>query len=226
MSTVIVVAVDGPAGSGKSSASKAVASKRGFAYYDTGAAYRALAWAAVKAGVDLENENAVLSVQESARYHASQDPSNQEFSVDGTDVTDAIRGAEVSDTVSKIARHLRVREELVAHFREVIRTCDKPGIVMEGRDITTVVAPDARVRVLLTASEEVRIARRQAELSGGMAEPVAESLKARDRSDQSVVDFMNAAPGVSVLDSGPLTFDETVDAMLSLVDDALGGSDG
>jgi len=226
MSTVIVVAVDGPAGSGKSSVSKAVASRRGFAYYDTGAAYRALAWAAVKAGVDLENENAVLSVQESARYHASQDPSNQEFSVDGTDVTDAIRGAEVSDTVSKIARHLRVREELVAHFREVIRTCDKPGIVMEGRDITTVVAPDARVRVLLTASEEVRIARRQAELSGGMAEPVAESLKARDRSDQSVVDFMNAAPGVSVLDSGPLTFDETVDAMLSLVDDALGGSDG
>ena len=226
MSTVIVVAVDGPAGSGKSSVSKAVASKRGFAYYDTGAAYRALAWAAVKAGVDLENENAVLSVQESARYHASQDPSHQEFSVDGTDVTDAIRGAEVSDTVSKIARHLRVREELVAHFREVIRTCDKPGIVMEGRDITTVVAPDARVRVLLTASEEVRIARRQAELSGGMAEPVAESLKARDRSDQSVVDFMNAAPGVSVLDSGPLTFDETVDALLSLVDDALGGSDG
>ena len=226
MSTVIIVAVDGPAGSGKSSVSKAVASKRGFAYYDTGAAYRALAWAAVKAGVDLENENAVLSVQESARYHASQDPSHQEFSVDGTDVTDAIRGAEVSDTVSKIARHLRVREELVAHFREVIRTCDKPGIVMEGRDITTVVAPDARVRVLLTASEEVRIARRQAELSGGMAEPVAESLKARDRSDQSVVDFMNAAPGVSVLDSGPLTFDETVDAMLSLVDDALGGSDG
>jgi len=226
MSSVIVVAVDGPAGSGKSSVSKAVASKRGFAYYDTGAAYRALAWAAVKAGVDLENENAVLSVQESARYHASQDPSHQEFSVDGTDVTDAIRGAEVSDTVSKIARHPRVREGLVAHFREVLRTCDKPGIVMEGRDITTVVAPDARVRVLLTASEEVRIARRQAELSGGMAEPVAESLKARDRSDQSVVDFMNAAPGVSVLDSGPLTFDETVDAMLSLVDDALGGSDG
>ena len=97
---------------------------------------------------------------------------------------------------------------------------------MEGRDITTVVAPDATVRVLLTASEEVRIARRQAELSGGMAQPVAESLKARDRSDQNVVDFMNAAPGVSVIDSGPLTFDETVEAMLSLIDDTVGGSDG
>jgi cytidylate kinase len=96
---------------------------------------------------------------------------------------------------------------------------------MEGRDITTVVAPDAAVRVLLTASEEVRIARRQAELSGVQAQPVAESLMARDRSDQTVVDFMNAAPGVSVVDSGPLTFDQTVDAMLSLIDDALGGAD-
>ncbi len=226
MSAVIVVAVDGPAGSGKSSVSKAVASERGFAYYDTGAAYRALAWAAVKAGVDLESEEAVLTVQQSARYEASQDPSRQDFFVDGTDVTGAIRGAEVSDTVSKIARHPRVREGLVAHFRDVLSSCDKPGIVMEGRDITTVVAPDATVRVLLTASEEVRIARRQAELSGGMAQPVAESLKARDRSDQSVVDFMNAAPGVTVIDSGPLTFDESVEAMLSLIDDTVGGSDG
>jgi cytidylate kinase len=96
---------------------------------------------------------------------------------------------------------------------------------MEGRDITTVVAPDATLRVLLTADEEVRIARRQAELVGVTAEPVGESLKARDQSDQTVVDFMNAAPGVFVVDSGPLTFDQTVDAMLSLIDDALGGAD-
>jgi cytidylate kinase len=114
---------------------------------------------------------------------------------------------------------------MVEHFRDVIASCQAPGIVMEGRDITTVVAPDATVRILLTAAEEVRIARRQAEQSGVTAEPVAESLRARDRSDQSVVDFMNAAPGVSVLDSGPLTFDQTVDAMLSLIDDARGGTD-
>lgn len=225
MSDVIVVAVDGPAGSGKSSVSKAVAAKRGYAYYDTGAAYRALAWAALAAGIDLDAEDAVVAVQESSDYVASQDPSHQVFWVDGTDVTDDIRGENVSGSVSKIARHPRVRAGLVAHFRDVIATCALPGIVMEGRDITTVVAPDARVRVLLTASEEVRIARRQAELSGVQAQPVAESLMARDRSDQSVVDFMNAAPGVSVVDSGPLTFDQTVDAMLSLIDNALGGAD-
>ena len=225
MSDVIVVAVDGPAGSGKSSVSKAVAAKRGYAYYDTGAAYRALAWAALAAGIDLDSEDAVVAVQESSDYVASQDPSHQVFWVDGTDVTDDIRGENVSGSVSKIARHPRVRAGLVAHFRDVIAACALPGIVMEGRDITTVVAPDARVRVLLTASEEVRIARRQAELSGVQAKPVAESLMARDRSDQSVVDFMNAAPGVSVVDSGPLTFDQTVDAMLSLIDNALGGAD-
>lgn len=225
MSDVIVVAVDGPAGSGKSSVSKAVAATRGFSYYDTGAAYRALAWAALDAGVDLDSEDAVVSVQDSAHYVASQDPAHQVFSVDGTDITDAIRGENVSGSVSKIARHPRVRAGLVAHFRDVIATCSRPGVVMEGRDITTVVAPDAAVRVLLTASEEVRIARRQAELSGVQAQPVAESLMARDRSDQTVVNFMNAAPGVSVVDSGPLTFDQTVDAMLSLIDDALGGAD-
>jgi len=225
MSGVVVVAVDGPAGSGKSSVSKAVAARLGFAYYDTGAAYRALAWAALDAGIDLESEEAVVSVQRSIEYVASQDPRAQVFTVNGVDVSEVIRGSEVSGSVSAIARHPRVREGLVAHFREVIASCELPGIVMEGRDITTVVAPDATLRVLLTAPEEVRIARRQADLSGVTAEPVGESLIARDRSDQSVVDFMNAAPGVTVLDSGPLTFDHTVDAMLSLIDDASGGAD-
>ncbi|MBT5576247.1 MAG: (d)CMP kinase [Microbacteriaceae bacterium] len=225
MSEVVVVAVDGPAGSGKSSVSKAVARRLGYAYYDTGAAYRALAWAAVNAGIDLQSEDAVVAVQDSAEYVASHDPDHQVFHVDGVDVTEAIRGHEVSGSVSHIARHPRVRQGLVDHFRSVISACSYPGIVMEGRDITTVVAPDAQVRVLLTADEEVRIARRQAELAGVTAEPVAESLKARDRSDQSVVDFMNAAPGVALLDSGPLTFGQTVDAMLSLIDEALGGTD-
>ena len=225
MSDVFVIAVDGPAGSGMSSVSKAVASRLGFAYYDTGAAYRALAWAALDAGIDLESEEAVVSVQGSIEYVASQDPSAQVFTVNGVDVSQVIRGSEVSGSVSAIARHPLVREGLVSHFRQVIASCERPGIVMEGRDITTVVAPDAALRVLLTASEDVRIARRQAELSGVTAEPVGESLAARDRSDQSVVDFMNAAPGVVVLDSGPLTFDHTVDAMLSLIDDALGGAD-
>ncbi len=220
-----VVAVDGPAGSGKSSVSKEVARRRGFGYYDTGAAYRALAWASVNAGIDLDDEEAVAAVQASMEYVASHSPDDQLFAVDGVDVTQVIRGGEVSNSVSRIARHPRVRAGLVEHFRTVLRQCPLPGIVMEGRDITTVVAPDAGLRVLLTADEDVRIARRQAELAGVTAEPIAESLTARDRSDQTVVDFMNAAPGVIVVDSGPLTFDQTVDAMLSLIDDARGGAD-
>jgi CMP/dCMP kinase len=223
MSTPIVVAVDGPAGSGKSSVSKAVASTLGFSYYDTGAAYRALTFAAVSAGIDLANEDAVVLVHENLDYQASEDPAHQFFLIDGEDVTEAIRGHEVSHQVSVIAQHPRVRAGLVAHFRSVIQKCARPGIVMEGRDITTVVAPDAAVRILLTASEDVRISRRQAELNGVVAAPqVGESLTARDKSDQSVVDFMNAAPGVALLDSTPLTFDETVQAMIALITDNAG----
>jgi len=225
MNSPVVVAVDGPAGSGKSSVSKAVAKELGFSYYDTGAAYRALTYAALSAGIDLADENAVRGVQDSYDYHASEDPSDQVFVVNGTIVTEAIRGVEVSEAVSSIAKHASVRAGLADHFRSVIAQCQNPGIVMEGRDITTVVAPDATVRLLLTASEEIRIARRQAELSGVVAAPqVGESLAARDRSDQSVVDFMNAAPGVTLLDSGPLTFDETVLTMRSLITIRVGES--
>ena len=218
MSAPLVVAVDGPAGSGKSSVSKAVATQLGFSYYDTGAAYRGLTFAALEAGIDLANEEEVLRVQTTMNYEASEDPSDQYFSVDGLDVTEAIRGAEVSQSVSAIAAHPAVRAGLVAHFRDVIARCENPGIVMEGRDITTVVAPDAPVRILLTASEEIRIARRQAELDGVVAAPqVGEALMARDRSDQSVVDFMNAAAGVTLLDSTPLTFEQTIQAMIALI---------
>ena len=221
--SVIVVAVDGPAGSGKSSVSKKAAASLGFSYYDTGAAYRALTYAAHHAGVDLDSEDDVLGVHAAVQYVASQDPGNQHFSVDGTDVTDAIREPEVSSRVSAIARHPKVRQALVQHFRDVIAGCDNPGIIMEGRDITTVVAPDAEVRVLLTASEEVRIARRAAELEGIVESPqVGDSLSARDKSDQKVVDFMNAAPGVHVVDSTNLTFDQTVDALLALIRKAQG----
>lgn len=214
----LVVAVDGPAGSGKSSVSKAVARELGYSYYDTGAAYRALAYAVLDAGVDASNEDAVLALQGSVFYLASEDPDNQVFSVDGVDVTEAIRGHEVSSSVSAIAKHPRVRQALVDHFRDVIASCARPGIVMEGRDITTVVAPDAPVRVLLTADEETRIARRQAEVAGTVAAPsVAQALSSRDRSDQAVVDFMNAAPGVTLLDSTPLTFDETVRELLRII---------
>ena len=214
----LVVAVDGPAGSGKSSVSRAVARELGYSYYDTGAAYRALSYAVLDAGVDASNQDAVLALQGSVSYVASEDPDNQHFSVDGVDVTEAIRGHEVSGSVSAIAKHPLVRQGLVDHFRNVIAACERPGIVMEGRDITTVVAPDAPVRVLLTADEDTRIARRQAEVAGtAFAPSVAQALSSRDRSDQTVVDFMNAAPGVTLLDSTSLTFDETVRELLRII---------
>lgn len=218
MSRVLVVAIDGPAGSGKSSVSKAAAKALDYSYYDTGAAYRALAWAALANGIDLENESDIIALLHSCDYVASEDPDHQAFAVDGVDVTAAIRGHDVSTTVSRIAKHPGVRAGLVEHFRNVIEACEKTGIVMEGRDITTVVAPDAPVRVLLTADEATRIARRQAEVEGTVAAPqVASALVDRDASDQSVVDFMNAAPGVTLLDSTPLTFEQTLEALLDII---------
>lgn len=214
----VVVAIDGPAGSGKSSVSKAAARVLGYSYYDTGAAYRALAWSVMTEGVDAGDEQSVLQVHTHSGYVASEDPDNQIFRIGDVDVTEAIRSHEVSNHVSAVARHPLVRAALVDHFRAVIAGCINPGIVMEGRDITTVVAPHATVRVLLTAHEDTRIQRRQAEAAGIVAAPsVAQSLARRDASDQAVVDFMNAAPGVTLLDSTPLTFDQTVEALLGII---------
>ncbi len=156
----VVVAVDGPAGSGKSSVSKAVARKLDFSYLDTGAAYRVLTWACVDAGADLSDEEAVVGVLRSMDYRVPLDPDQQNFQVGSVDVSQMIRAEEISARVSSVARHPQVRVELNQGFRALAEKA-KEGIIIEGRDITTVVAPDAPVRVLLTADEEVRIARRQ-----------------------------------------------------------------
>ena len=122
--SAMIVAIDGPAGSGKSSVSKDAARRLGFSYYDTGAAYRALAWAAMTAGIDLTDQDAVLALQERSDYRASEDPDNQTFVIDGEDVTQAIRGGDVSGAVSAIAQHTLVRAGLVDHFRKVLgSTC-------------------------------------------------------------------------------------------------------
>ena len=209
----VVVAVDGPAGSGKSSVSKAVARKLDFSYLDTGAAYRVLTWACVDAGADLSDEEAVVGVLRSMDYRVPLDPDQQNFQVGGVDVSQMIRAEEISARVSSVARHPRVRVELNQGFRALAEKA-KEGIIIEGRDITTVVAPDAPVRVLLTADEEVRIARRQAELSHGDASALSE----RDRADRKVIDFMTAADGVVTIDSTHLSFDDTVDALSALIE--------
>jgi cytidylate kinase len=218
--TDFVVAVDGPAGSGKSSVSRAAARALGFDYQDTGAAYRALAWSCIERGIDPLEPGAVIDSVSGFDYSIGIDPDNYFVRVGDDDVTEDIREPRVSAAVSGVARIPEVREYMVSLFRGVIARSQKPGIIVEGRDITTVVAPDGDVRILLTASEEVRIGRRSAELTGESAEKTARQLASRDAQDSKVVDFMNAADGVTTVDSSDLDFDQTVEAVVALVREA------
>lgn len=202
--------------------SRAAARALGFDYQDSGAAYRAIAWNALDQGVDTKDAAAVIASLFALDYQIGTDPDDYFVRVGGTDVTAAIREQRVTGAVSAIARIPEVRVRLVELFREVIRSSTKPGIITEGRDITTVVAPDAEVRILLTASEEARMARRSAETPEHSARAVAEQLSSRDAQDSRVVDFMNAADGVTTIDSTNLDFDQTVSAVVSLVNKTVG----
>lgn len=220
----LVVAIDGPAGSGKSSVSKEVARRRAFAYLDTGAAYRALAWHVLARGADTADAAAVIAAAHDFAYAISTEPDHYWVRVGETDITDAIREPHVSAAVSGVARVPEVRTRVTELFREIIAATQHAGIVVEGRDVTTVVAPDAPVRLLLTAAPEVRAARRSAEVQTQDAAAVAEALHQRDASDSTVVDFLTAAPGVTVVDSTELNFDQTVDAVLGIIDTCNAGS--
>ncbi|EPR75429.1 Cytidylate kinase [Leifsonia rubra CMS 76R] len=213
----VVVAVDGPAGSGKSSVSKATARELGFDYLDTGAAYRGLALHCLDRGVDTLGPFDVIETLPRFEYTIGVDPDNYFVKVGSQIVTHDIREPRITGVVSSIARIPEVREYMVELFRGIIASSDKPGIVVEGRDITTVVAPDAQARILLTASEEARMERRAAELSGESSVMTAQQLSYRDAQDSKVVDFMNAADGVITIDSTNLDFDQTVTAVASFV---------
>ncbi|MBO1769894.1 (d)CMP kinase [Agrococcus sp. TF02-05] len=211
-----VVAIDGPAGSGKSSVARAVARELGFQFLDTGAAYRALAWLILERGGDTDDPATVIGALDALdSLELTVDASGQRVAIAGHDVTEAIRSERISGAVSGVARTLPAREAVNVRFRAIIAEA-RPGIVAEGRDITTVVAPDADVRVLLTADEAVRIRRRFGDV-GGDERQVGARLAARDASDAKVVDFLSAAEGVTVVDSTDLTFDETVEAIVRLV---------
>jgi len=226
MTDVAIVAIDGPAGSGKSSVSKQAARALGYGYLDTGAAYRALAWHVLEQGADTADAAAVQAAASDFPYAISLDPDDYWVRVGDTDVTAAIRDPRVSGAVSGVARVPEVRVQVNELFRALAAASDRPGVIIEGRDITTVVAPDAPVRILLTAAPEVRAARRAAEVTGQDAAAVAAALHKRDASDSSVVDFLNAAPGVEVVDSTDLDFAQTVDAVLGVVHEKLENADG
>ncbi|WP_206446341.1 (d)CMP kinase [Agrococcus sp. KRD186] len=213
--TAVVVAIDGPAGSGKSSVARAVARELGFQFLDTGAAYRALTWLILEQGGDTDDEPTVISSLGALdSLELTVDVTGQRVAIQGHDVTEEIRTERISVAVSGVARTAAAREAVNVRFRAIIAAAT-PGIVAEGRDITTVVAPDADVRVLLTADEAVRVRRRFGDVGGDELQ-VGARLAARDASDSRVVDFLNAADGVTVVDSTHLTFDETVDAIVRL----------
>ena len=212
----LFVAIDGPAGSGKSSVSKAVARQLGFGMLDTGAAYRALAATALARGVDLDDEDAVIDVLNDWQLTIGLDPDHRRVTADGVDITETIREPHISSSVSQVARVAAVRATLNELFRDTVGKSGLPGVVVEGRDITTVVAPDAPVRILLTASEEVRAARRANELGADTAS-VGDAMRKRDAADSRVVEFMTAAPGVTTVDSSDLDFEQTVDAVIAVI---------
>lgn len=217
---VVTVAIDGPAGSGKSSVSKQAARRLGYGYLDTGAAYRALAWHVLDRGGEAAgtgDEVAVLDAAEEFPYTISLDPDDYWVRVGDVDVTDAIREPRVTSAVSAVARVPAVRERVNELFRALVEASGRPGVIVEGRDITTVVAPDAPVRILLTAAPEVRAARRSAELTTQDAAAVAAALHRRDAADSKVVDFLTAADGVTVVDSTDLDFAQTVEAVLDVI---------
>jgi cytidylate kinase len=212
-----VIAIDGPAGSGKSSVSKAVARRLDFAYLDTGAAYRALAWHVLHRDVDPADVSSVIASLSSFDYSIGTDPDVYFVRVGAEDITEAIREPRVTAVVSLIARIPEVREHLNSLFRSIMRDTSKAGIIAEGRDITTVVAPDAAVRILLTASEEARMARRSAELPTESQANTASQLRARDVADSRVSDFMTAADGVVTVDSTFFSYEETIAAVVEIV---------
>jgi cytidylate kinase len=215
----LVVAVDGPSGSGKSSVSREVATRLGLRYLDTGAMYRALTWWVLERGIDPYDEPAVSQLARDLPLRIGTSPDTTLLTLEGTDVTAAIREPRISAAVSAIAANLEVRAELVRRQREI--ASEDGGIVIEGRDITTVVAPDADVRVLLTASESSRLARRALELHGSDDDDAIEATRdhvvRRDAQDSRVADFLEAGEGVTVVDSSELSFEETVAAVLDLV---------
>jgi GTP-binding protein len=220
----IVVGIDGPAGSGKSTVARRVAEATGGGFLDTGAIYRAVTWACLRSGIDLADGEAVSAVARDIDLAIDLDPAGARVNVDGEDVTTEIRTQEISSRVSAVATNLQVRPILQQLQRELLFTsaAERGVAVAEGRDITTVVAPDADVRVLLAASPEARMRRRAKELGLAADDDAAraameDQVLRRDRDDSTVSQFEEAAEGVTPIDTTDLGIEEVVDAVRALI---------
>lgn len=217
------IAIDGPSGTGKSSVSKAVATTLGFGYLDTGAMYRALAWWCLDQGVDLDDTDAVAAQAADYDLVMGDDPANPTVTVGGRGIDAEIREPSTTVVVSKVATNLAVRAIMRDRQRDLMAqiAAGRGGVVAEGRDITTVVAPDAEARILMTASEQARLARRSKELRTSV-EQTRSQIVDRDKADSTVSQFMTAADGVVTIDTSSLDFDQSVAAVMQVINQVVG----
>lgn len=217
----LIIAIDGPSGSGKSSTSRGVAERLGLRYVDTGAMYRAMTWWMLDHEVDVDDPEAVADECSRPQIRLEIDPREPRIVVDGRDVSHAIRQDDVASSVSKVAAVPEVRARLVREQRQIVSRClaDDIGVVMEGRDIGTVVLPDADLKIYLTADAEARAERRAREQQDGNptydVASAAANLADRDRRDSTrTVSPLQAASDAWHVDGTHLSLDEVIDAVI------------
>jgi cytidylate kinase len=212
----LIIAIDGPSGAGKGTVARTLADRLGYMHVDTGAMYRAVAWKAGHAGIDLADEEAVTAVADAATFELGAT-----VRVDGHDITRAIRTPEMDAAAAVVARHARVRQSLVRRQRDYAA---QGGIVMEGRDIGTVVFPGADIKVFLDASAEERARRRahdpwHASSREGQVDQVATALAERDRADSTrKASPLAMAPDAVRIDTTTMPVDAVVAEVMKLVD--------
>jgi len=219
----LIIAIDGPAGSGKSTIAQHLARKLGYVNLETGAMYRALGVKALEAGVSLDDETALHDLAQRSTIALDPTPLGNRVLLDGRDVSQRIRDADVTDAASRVSVHPKVREWMVSHQREMGR---HGGVIMEGRDIGTKVFPDADVKIFLDAKPNVRAQRRVTQVSAGndpsRAKQIAEQMAQRDRRDstRSESPLVPASDAV-IVDSSNLKIEEVIERIERIVEERL-----
>lgn len=224
MNRRISVAIDGPAGAGKSSISKVVAAALGYLYIDTGAMYRGITWALLEAGIDITDQEAVASAVSAIELELYPTENGLQVVVNGTDVTEVIRTQRITDSVSQVAQHQSVRKKLVQLQRHLSKD---GGVILDGRDIGSVVLPHAELKVYLTASVETRAYRRwleQKDKESITLEAVQQSVRERDEMDMNRKESpLICVDDAVVVKTDALTFQETVDRLRTLIEEVATG---